>query len=192
MSQTKPASIGHNKGPTLEPGQGWRRFAWRKARADLLPSLPIEVVRIRVKRAAEIGMDYRSYARVRASTGHDIVAILFSSNALRLFRDQQNLSVERAAKLALIQNCERRGLAIAPLSVPKMGQATEGHLDGVSPAPPAFASWASQRDHIRGAYGAGLAADHVLLIGDTSEERRWSEAGRLAGYLPASQYFSAP
>ena len=40
--------IGHNGGPTLEPGFGWRRHCWTAARAGLLPTLPIEVVRLRV------------------------------------------------------------------------------------------------------------------------------------------------
>ncbi len=59
---------GHNGGPTLEPGGAWRRHCWRKARADLLPHLPIEVLRTRVRRAGELGLDYRTYASVRAAT----------------------------------------------------------------------------------------------------------------------------
>ncbi len=47
--------IGHNGGPTLEPGAGWRRHAWSRARADLLPTLPLEVVRLRVARARNWG-----------------------------------------------------------------------------------------------------------------------------------------
>ncbi len=77
--------LGHNGGPTMEPGYGWRLHCWKKARADLLPHLPIEVLRTRVKRAAELGLEYRTYASVRAATGHDVVAFLFSSNALRVF-----------------------------------------------------------------------------------------------------------
>ncbi|MDH3263731.1 MAG: hypothetical protein OEM24_07010, partial [Paracoccaceae bacterium] len=68
----------------MEGGAGWRRHCWTKAREELLPTLPLEVVRLRVKRAAELGLDYRAYASFRASTGHDVVALLFSSNALRL------------------------------------------------------------------------------------------------------------
>ena len=40
------AGIGHNNGPTMEAGESWRRHAWGKARARLLPVLPIEVVRL--------------------------------------------------------------------------------------------------------------------------------------------------
>jgi hypothetical protein len=76
--------LGHNGGPSLDRGFGWRHHCWKTAREALLPNLPIEVVRLRVKRAAEIGLDYRTYASIRASSGHDVVAFLFSSNALRL------------------------------------------------------------------------------------------------------------
>lgn len=76
--------IGHNNGPTMEAGASWRRHCWTTARQALLPTLPVEVVRTRVRRAKELGLDYRTYASVRAQTGHDVVAFLFSSNALRV------------------------------------------------------------------------------------------------------------
>ena len=53
------AGIGHNSGRVDEPGKGWRTHAWKKARKSLLPTLPIEVVRLRVRRAAELGLPYR-------------------------------------------------------------------------------------------------------------------------------------
>ena len=60
--------LGHNNGPTMEKGAGWRRYAWKRARADLMPTLPLEVARRRVKRARELGIDYKSYAGIRAAT----------------------------------------------------------------------------------------------------------------------------
>ncbi|MGL4278870.1 MAG: hypothetical protein ACRCS0_00770, partial [Albidovulum sp.] len=94
------AGPGHNGGPSLEGGVTWRAHCWRSARAALLPKLPVEVVRLRVKRAKEIGLDYRTYAGVRASTGHDLVAFLFSTNALRLLKDQDRMRADEAVKLA--------------------------------------------------------------------------------------------
>ncbi len=41
-----------------------------------MPRLPIEVIRLRVRRAAELGLPYKIYAGVRASTGHDLVGFL--------------------------------------------------------------------------------------------------------------------
>jgi hypothetical protein len=35
-----------------------------------------------------------------------------------------------------------------------------------------------------------MPADQVLVIGETALEREWSEAGRMAGFLPAARYFA--
>ncbi len=59
------SEIGHNRGPSMKTGSGWGRYAWKRARADLLPKMPIEVVRLRVKRARELGIDYKAYAGIR-------------------------------------------------------------------------------------------------------------------------------
>ncbi len=183
---------GHNSGPTLEPGAGWRRYCWSQARKALLPTLPVAVVRIRVKRAAEIGLDYRTYATVRASTGRDIVAFLFSTNALRLFREHQALEAARAEKLAAVRNCARGGLAIAPLRPSAVLAATnsgEGTvLDTVHAAPGVHAGW-SETERVMAAARVGVPADGVLLVGDGAMEREWSMAGRLAGYLAADRFF---
>ena len=50
--------IGHNQGPPLDAAVSWRRHVWKKARKDLLPKLPLEVIRRRVRRAAELGLEY--------------------------------------------------------------------------------------------------------------------------------------
>ena len=71
------SGIGHNGGPSMEPGHGFRKVAWTKARQSLLPSLPLEIVRVRVARAKRLGLPYRTYATIRASSGRDIVAFLF-------------------------------------------------------------------------------------------------------------------
>ena len=76
------SGIGHNRGPSINEGGAWRKYCWQKARSDLLRTLPLEIVRLRVARAREIGLDYRTDATVRATTGQDIVAFLFSSRSL--------------------------------------------------------------------------------------------------------------
>ena len=37
--------VGHNGGPAMDAGAAWRRHCWRVARAELLPHLPIAVIR---------------------------------------------------------------------------------------------------------------------------------------------------
>jgi hypothetical protein len=179
--------IGHNGGPSLEGGVSWRRHCWSAAREALLPTLPIEVVRLRVKRARALGLDYRTYAGVRAATGHDVVAFLFSSNALRVSVLRPAMPADREAKLAVVA-CGRLALAVAPLS-PGMVEAANPVLDGVYPAPFALAGFGEMRDLIRAALGK-LPPDQVILVGDLGLERDWCAAGRLAAYLPAERYFA--
>lgn len=141
----------------------------------MLPALPIEVVRLRVKRAQTLGPDYRTYAGVRATTGHDVVAFLFSSNALRVSVFRPALPLDRAAKLAEVV-CGRLALAAAPLR-PEMLEAANPVLDGLWPAPHALAGFGAMRDRARAARGKVPP----ILVGDLGLERDWCVAGRLAG-----------
>ncbi|MEM7490452.1 MAG: hypothetical protein AAF390_15135, partial [Pseudomonadota bacterium] len=94
--------IGHNSRQDFD-GYTGRLHQWRRARTALLgKALPLEVVRMRVRRAAALGLDYGTYASVRATTGRDIVALLFSSNALGMIR-RAEMDAARAAKLARVE-----------------------------------------------------------------------------------------
>lgn len=179
--------IGHNNGPTMEPGQSWRNHCWGAARKALMPHLPIEVLRGRLKRAAELGLDYSTYAGIRATTGRDVVAVLFSSNALDLRRGQLALAAAKAAKLAQVQ-ADRHGLATAPLAAEVL--LANAPLHAAFPAPPAFAGFGAQRTAVRAALGPHLP-DQTILVGAYSAEAEWCAAGRLAGYVPAESFFRA-
>jgi hypothetical protein len=170
----------------MEGGVSWRRHCWTAARERLLPVLPIEVVRQRVRRAKELGLDYKTYAGVRAATGHDVVAFLFSSNALRVSVVKPAMPEARVLKLADLR-CGRLALAVAPLT-PGMVEAANPVLDGVHAAPFALAGFGEMRVRLRAALGK-LPGDQVILVGDLGLERDWCAAGRLAAYLPAERYF---
>ncbi|MEO6300943.1 MAG: hypothetical protein ABIV25_09285, partial [Paracoccaceae bacterium] len=116
--------IGHNRGPSAAEGFSWRRHCWQQAREALLPTLPIEVLRTRVKRAADLGLDYRTYASVRAASGHDVVAFLFSSNSLRVTPLQLVMPVERSTKLAGL-GADRIGLAVGRVDPGALVQANK-------------------------------------------------------------------
>lgn len=181
------AGIGHNNGPELEGETGWRRFAWAKARAALLPVLPVEVVRLRVKRAAELGLPYRTYAGVRAQTGRDVIGFLFSTNALRLWRADGRADPAVAAHLAGVQ-ADRIALVRAPLRPAQVMALLP--LDDAQAAPRFDESWPAMRDRITAITRArALPADGVILVGETWEERDWAAAGRLAGFLTGDQVF---
>ena len=180
------AEIGHNRGPSMDGGASWRRHCWAAARERLLPTLPIEVVRLRVRRAKELGLDYKTYAGVRAATGHDVVAFLFSSNALRMSLARPAMPVDRALKLEGLL-CGRLALAVAPLT-PEVAKAENPVVDAAFPAPFALAAIGEMRDRVRAALGK-MPGDQVILVGDLGHERDRCAAGRLAGYLPAERYF---
>ncbi len=186
---------GHNNGPTMATGVAFRKLAWTKARAKLLPKLPIEVIRRRVKRAQELGLDYKSYASIRATSGHDVVAFLFSSNALRLLKASGAMAQDRAQKLAALQRCGRLVAVQKPLTTGDViAAATKSgiDLDTVINAPDLTHTWGQTRAVILTALApAKLPADCVVAIGDTALEREWCVAGRLAGYITAEAYFSA-
>ena len=56
-----PPLIGHNNGPPLDRSTAWTRVCWKKAQEKVWKSPPVEVVRMRMKRARELGMTYREY-----------------------------------------------------------------------------------------------------------------------------------
>jgi len=173
------AGIGHNSGFVDEPGRAWRTHVWTKARMDLMPRLPIEVVRRRVKRAAELGLPYKTYAGIRASSGHDLIGFMFSSNALRVLREGQAVPADRASVVAALQDCQRIGLVHRPVRV------------GSLVPPMDQDSWAETRDALAEVVRCvGSPADRFVLIGETSAERGWSEAVRTAGFLSSDAYFS--
>lgn len=183
------SGIGHNSGQVIEAGHSWRKHVWTKARAQLLPKLPIEVIRLRVKRAAELGLPYKTYAGIRASTGHDLVGFLFSTNALQILRDTHALPESRAAKLSDLRNARRSAVVHRPVTVDHVARMDV--LDRAFAAPAFADSWAEMRDKVQAIVAAeGGPADRLLMIGDTAFEREWAEAGRMAGYLAAEQFFA--
>lgn len=182
----RSTGIGHNSGPTIEPGQAWRTHCWGAARKALLPHLPIEVLRGRLKRAGELGLDYRTYAGLRATTGRDIVAVLFSSNALELRKGQLKLAASMAQKLEQVA-ADRLGLATVPLHPDALLAAAP--LDGAFAAPVAFAGFRAQKQALRTALGA-CSSDQAILVGAYGAEAEWCAAARLAGYIPATAYFA--
>jgi hypothetical protein len=179
------SGLGHNNGPTMEAGFAFRKHAWTKARAALIPTLPIEILRTRVARAKAIGLPYKTYASVRASMGRDVVGFLFYNNALRVIAHAQSLPEDRAKKLSQV-DAFKLALAHAPITLEHLC------LDAIGPAPHFAENWSDIRSKVQAPIRAlQLPREGVLVIGDTTSEREWSEAGRLAGYIPSVQFFGS-
>lgn len=183
------AGIGHNSGQVEEPGKAWRTHVWKKARKNLMPTLPLEVVRLRVRRAAELGLPYKTYAGIRASTGHDLIGFLFSNNALQVLRDGHLPPQVRAAKVAGLVRAKNIGVAHHPVTPTHLG--TIAGLRTAFAAPQFSASWSDMRDQLQDMFAQhGHPADRFVIVGDTAFEREWAEAARTAGYLHAEQFFA--
>lgn len=183
------SGLGHNRGPTMEKGRAWRRYAWTRARSELMPTLPIEVARRRVRRARELGIDYKSYAGIRAATGRDIVALIFSSNALRLLKETSEIAPDRSDKLNNIIGVQSLSL-VHPPHHPQTVTKVNALIERAERAPGLTQTWGETRARILNLKGT-IPGDGVVVIGETALEREWSEAGRLAGFLHADTYFSA-
>jgi hypothetical protein len=64
-----PFGIGHNGGPALDAGVGWRRYCWKKAHARAWKTPPREIALARLARAEALGMSCREYTAVLLDTG---------------------------------------------------------------------------------------------------------------------------
>lgn len=183
--------IGHNGGPSLAPGHGFRRLAWQKARRALLPNLPREILRIHVARAKRLGLPYRTYATIRATSGRDIVAFLFSANALEVVPSRPVPPSAFRARLAQLDGAADRLAAVyAPLSPASVVRSC-AEIDAACRAPDMVTPWWEMRDRLRGLMRErGLPPDGVVLVSATALEREWCSAAGLAGTLAAGTFFA--
>ncbi|MEM9757440.1 MAG: hypothetical protein AAF914_15665 [Pseudomonadota bacterium] len=181
------SGMGHNRGPSLEPGFGFRRHAWTKARNDLLPRLPLEIVRIRVARAKRLGLDYRTYATIRATSGRDIVAFLYSGNALGLRPGRVEIAADLRDSLADI-DAARLAAVYAPAHPRAVEAANPGVIDMAGRAPGFTETWRATRDQLGTLLTqAAVPRDGVVLVAATAVERDWCAAAGLAGLLSAER-----
>lgn len=184
------AGIGHNGGPSMEPGAVLRTHQWRRAQRALMPNaIPKLVLQMRIKRAAELGMDYKTYAKVRQYSGDDITGLLFSSNALRIFAGDARMPEPEARVLEAVTGARRLVLVHRP-QTPEAVLLGNPMLEGGDAAPRFTDSWAQMRERIGGLLrGQSLPGSRVLVIGDAPLEGEWVAAARAAGYLGAQEYF---
>ncbi len=179
------SGIGHNGGPSMEAGFGFRKVAWTKARTELLPKLPLEILRVRVARAKRLGLPYRTYASFRAATGRDVVAFLYSGNALGVTRRKLTVSADMADHLRHLDGAAGRLAAIyAPNTPADVLSANPALLSAAAAAPNIMVPWGQIRSHFRGfAHAEGVPADGIVLVAATEIEDEWSTAAGFAGAI---------
>ena len=189
MTRPNPReSIGHNGGPSLEGGTGFRRIAWARARKALMPNTaPIEILRRRVARAKALSLPYKTYAAIRAATGEDIEAMLFTSNALNLLRPHDALTKSQSERLAQIATSRHATLTkgLPPSALEPVP------FKSIRPAPGFQDTWSSlSREMQSWLKSEQLPADRVLMIGETAFEREHAAAGNLAHFVTGQTIFA--
>ena len=152
-----------------------------------------ESARMRVARARRLGLPYKTYATFRATSGQDIVAFLFSGNALELRVGRAELPEPVAVRIAALEGAAGRLAAVyAPTRPEAVLAAHPGLFEGASAAPGFTATWRETRDALRAALSARrLPADAVLLVAATSVERGWTAAAGLGGVIDREVLFAA-
>jgi hypothetical protein len=189
--------IGHNQGPPLEAGRSWRTHAWRTARRELMPRLPLEVIRRRVARARQLGLAYPQYASILLGTGRDIVAFLFTDGGLEL-RLERALSLPRRVedRLAALTRCDRMMMVATGTDMIRLARELDARaipFAALEPAPARHVAWGEGRAAIRAVLAPRrLPGDAVVMVGTVPEERVWADAAQLASFLPAATYFAGP
>ncbi|MEM8792887.1 MAG: hypothetical protein AAGE80_14800 [Pseudomonadota bacterium] len=187
--------LGHNQGPPLERGRSFRKFAWGKARAELMPKLPLEVLKRRVVRAKELGLAYPQYASILLGTGRDVVAFLFTSDAIGLRVEREmRLSGEAVQKLPGIGGDRLlfvpRGINVQAVRA-ELSARHGIEIAGAATEPGGQAGFREGGREIRALLDPlKLPSDTVVMIGTEPRERDWAEAARLAKFLPSEAYFT--
>ena len=187
--------IGHNQGP--QDGEGFRRVAWKHARAELLGNkVPLQIVRMRVRRAQELGLSYPQYASVLMGTGRDITAFLFTVDGLQLrLRRELEMPGRVKDKLQGLKDADLVSFAPSGES-PDAFRVELSNVAGVpfvqaAATPEPSASWAEAKAAVRAALDPiKLPSGAVIMVGDQAAQAEWAMAGRLARFLPTQEYFS--
>ncbi len=98
---------------------------------------------------------------------------------------------DRGAKLAAIVECDRLGLAQAPLSTRRLQHWPGKRWMRCIAAPYALAPWGVSAGSVCADVLGKRSSDRVLLVGRCGPGTRMVRGWSLAGYLPAERYFGA-
>ncbi len=185
-----PPGIGHNS-QAPDPLQviAWRRVIAKRPRVSPM------IARIRKERATELGMSYADYAAVRAVSGRDLSAMVFSPRSLGLRLGRRlSLPDQTADQLANVRNCHLLCLCPPeeepPAFAEELTEVSGAQFRVAAPLPEPGASWSALRDVIRSLLDpVHLSGSAALMIGDGRTERALCAAGRLADCLSAARYF---
>ncbi|MGF1610603.1 MAG: hypothetical protein ACFCUQ_14470 [Kiloniellales bacterium] len=194
----RPPPIGHNQGPPLESRNGWASHCWRQAHKKAWRAPPIEVVRRRAARAAELGLSYRDYTAILLDRGAQPKALIFDLGTLiasrhdRITTDSQGRIqplpgvVERLTRL---RNC--RVFVVANQANAEAARSVVEQLNALCGGVIADHRVGKLRSDLLLELLAahGLTAGVAVMVGAGERGRLCAEAARLARFLLARDYF---
>jgi len=213
-----PARIGHNQGPPLEAGDPFVRYCWRRAHKAAWRTPPLEIVRRRCRRAAELGLDYRSYTAILLDRGSHVRALFFDLGGTLVAVEGDEVRLDQQGrvtplpgvieKLSRLRDCLRfvvtnqAGVAAGRISAETAralveqidelcGKVLTDYRICMDPA----GSDSPYRKPRPGMVLAllvrhRLAPSLAVMIGDGESDRLCAEAARLAAFIPADAYFA--
>ncbi|MEM7544898.1 MAG: hypothetical protein AAF367_05115 [Pseudomonadota bacterium] len=186
--------IGHNS--SIAVGTGFRKYAWKRARKELISArVPLEIVRIRVRRAQELGLAYPQYASILLGSGRDITGFLFTVGGLQLrLRRQLEIPDHVRAKFGALQRVDRLVLSphgeAADAFREELEAVTATTISAAAPEPDSTASWGAARDAVLALLKPlKLPRDAVVMVGADGHDDDWAGAAHLAGFIASQDFF---
>lgn len=190
------AGMGHNGGPK-RLGRGWQRHCWAQSRKALVGKrMPIEVVRTRIRRARELGLEYPQYASILLGSGRDVVGFLFTVDGLHL-RLRKRLEMPDAVQDKL-QGLDRVHLmSFAPSGEPvepflaELSDVSRVTFASAAPEAEGPLGWSAARAAVRAVLDPlQLPSDAVVMIGTQEHEAQMAQAAKMARFIPSAEYFA--
>jgi hypothetical protein len=189
------ASIGHNGGPK-RLGLGWQKHCWTQSRKALIGKhIPIEVVRMRIRRARELGLEYPQYASILLGTGRDVVGFLFTVDGL-------HLKLRKRLEMPDVVQDKLRGLEqVSLMGFSPSGEAPEAFrvevsdvagvpFASVAPEAEGLLGWSAAKAAVRAVLDPlQLPSDAVVMVGTQDHEAHMVQAAKMARFISSEDYF---
>jgi hypothetical protein len=199
--------MGHNQGPPLE-GFG-KLLLWRKASEKAWKAPSREVALMRLRRAEQLGLDYRDYAGVMLDRGRSLSLLATTLPALgpvspRIFNGQNRWTLDALAseKIGALKNCEivvladrsrhRRWLRNAADAQGMINHALGGKLTRLVEIDTGADFTASVESFSGALREMGRTPGETFMVGTDWDDVGLAEAAQLPLFKWSWQYFAPP
>lgn len=209
--------MGHNQGPPIAEDSAWNFLSWKKAQKKAWKTPPIEIVRLRLERAAKLGLTYRQFTTVLLDRGIYLRAIFFEL-AGTLVRSRNNgVEIDRHGhigllpgvleKLACLRTCHafvtsnlagraqaRGDDTRAPSFVEQINRLCGGTITDYRIGNEAAAKTSGRHEirpnlilNLLAKYG--LSPSVAVMVGNGERDSECARDAKLAKFIPAGAYF---